>query len=496
MQVLLLILVAVVLVPSDLAVPPRPWLASLVVCGGCLLLVTLAAIQARVLQRDLSGRPAIRRIETIARSQRILQWSAVGLVIVGVIGLGFRSGVRDLLGDLPLLDELVTVLPALLAIVAGWWIYHPFEARAREATLLRRIDAGETIHPPPGRVASVGLQIRSQMLMILVPIALLATTGEIAGILVDRTQPSAGWLSASLPILAIVPAVLLAPWLVVRVAGARPLPAGEIRDALQAMCREARVGVRDLLLWPTNGLVINAGITGLWSRWRWVMLTDGLLESLRREQVMAVMAHELAHARRHHMVWMALSVVALVVAAGVVVDPVVLLLREWRLESGGSIEAIQRDLEWLDVVAMSAVLVVVLSGFGWVSRRFERQADAFAAVRLSQGEQMRVVARVDSVTAPGIDAMSSALLAVSDANGVSSRRFSWRHGSIESRCRHLAGLIDRPIDALPIDRTVKRINLSSIAVILASVLWWWIGSGDDPGGVLDPVVVVEARILR
>ena len=286
MQVLLLILVAVVLLPSDLAEPPRPWLASVVVLGGCLLLVTLAAIQARLLRRELSGRSGIRRIETIARSQRILQWSAVGLVIVGVVLLGFRSGVRNLLGDLPLLDELITISPALVTIIAAWWIYHPFDARVREATLLRRIDAGETIHPPPGRTAWVALQIRSQMLMVLVPIALLATTGEVAGMLVDRTDAQTGWLAASVPMLAFIPAVLLAPWLVVRVAGARPLPAGEIRDTLRAMCRDARVGVRDLLLWPTNGLVINAGITGLWGRWRWVMLTDGLLESLRREQLL------------------------------------------------------------------------------------------------------------------------------------------------------------------------------------------------------------------
>ena len=68
--------------------------------------------------------------------------------------------------------------------------------------------------------------------------------------------------------------------------------------------------------------------------------------------------------------------------------------------------------------------------------------------------------------------MSTALLAVSDSNGVSSKRFSWRHGSIDSRVVHLRSLVEVEVDALPIDRTVRRINFASSAMVTLVGGWW------------------------
>ena len=76
------------------------------------------------------------------------------------------------------------------------------------------------------------------------------------------------------------------------------------------------------------------------------------------------------------------------------------------------------------------------------------------------------------VTADGVDAMSSALLEVSDSNGVPSKRFSWRHGSIASRVGHLQSLVDVAVGNLPIDRTVRRINLASTLMVAVIGGWW------------------------
>ena len=78
------------------------------------------------------------------------------------------------------------------------------------------------------------------------------------------------------------------------------MPAGDIRSSLERMCEVVDVRVRDLLLWPTGGTIVNAAVTGLVPRARWILMTDGLLETLPRPQILAVMAHELGHARKGH----------------------------------------------------------------------------------------------------------------------------------------------------------------------------------------------------
>ncbi|MAD78029.1 MAG: hypothetical protein CMJ51_01490 [Planctomycetaceae bacterium] len=491
MQVLLLILVASVLLPVDGSGGGDPWAAAIPVLGGSVLLVLAASIRSVLLQRELSGPDGPRRIERAARTQRLVQWAAVLIVVGGVIGLGFRDSVRSLVGDPPLLDEALTMAPALLSIIAAWWIFQPFERRASESTLLRRIDDGQPVHPLPGRGAWVAMQVRSQMLVVLVPIALLAFTGESIRMLVSEVDSIPGWAETLLPIVAIVPVVALAPWLVVRLVGATPLPPGEVREILEGMCRRAGVRVRDLLLWPTGGLVINAGVTGIVGSLRWVMLTDGLLDLLHRRQVMAVMAHELAHARRHHLIWMALAVLALAIGMGFLIDPLVVALYQWRIDSGGSMASMQRDLELLDLAAAGLVLIGVLVGFGWVSRRFERQADAFAAVRMSVDDQDEALPVVSS---SGAVSMASALMTVSLANGVPMERFSWRHGSIDSRRRHLESLIGRPIESLPIDRTVRVLNVTSLLVVCLAAGWWGIDlATDGAGGIgFGEVVAMES----
>ena len=123
----------------------------------------------------------------------------------------------------------------------------------------------------------------------------------------------------------------------------------------------------------------------------------------------------------------------------------------------------------IDGVGVAVLLASILVVFGWVSRRFERQADAFAAIQVTR----RIADSTDEVVAPGgVDAMCSALLIVARTNGVSPRRFSWRHGSIDSRCRHLRSLVGRAFGRLPVDREVAWIKIVSVAASATSLGWW------------------------
>ena len=81
----------------------------------------------------------------------------------------------------------------------------------------------------------------------------------------------------------------------------RPLPAGPLRDRLERLA--ARFGFRytDILVWDTDGAIVNAGVTGALPWFRYVLLTDALIEGLDPHEVAAVFGHEVGHIRHRHL---------------------------------------------------------------------------------------------------------------------------------------------------------------------------------------------------
>ena len=263
--------------------------------------------------------------------------------------------------------------------------------------------------------------------------------------------------------------IFIAPWIVVKMLDAVPLPQGEMRREMEESCRSAGVRVRDLMLWRTGGTPGEWGRDGIFPRARWVLLTDGLMERLERDELLAVLGHELAHVRNRHMFWLAASLIAISLGLGACLDPFFALLQNAIYDSGGDFHTMSRRMEWLNVGAAGSVLIGTLVGFGWVSRRFERQADAFAAVHLSR---IAPVAAVPLVLPEAVEAMRSALGSVAVFNGVDPARRSWRHGSISSRQQQLALITGRPTNELPVDAVVNWIKVASVVLIIAGIVFF------------------------
>ncbi|MFM1833372.1 MAG: hypothetical protein RLZZ461_1688, partial [Planctomycetota bacterium] len=261
MQVLLLILVAAVMLPETGESPVGDVASIAIVLGTTAFIVLAGAVHATILRRGLDGPGGLRRLERANRTMRWMQRAAVFTVVVGLVGLGFRASVRRFVGDPPLLDEALSLAPALVAITLAWWIFHPFEQRSRESMLLRRLDEGLPVQAPPARAAWVAIQVRSQLLVLLMPFALLLLGGESMRLALGGLDGAPDWMPIAGSGVVFLLVALLAPAMVVRLVGARPLPPGEVREALESMCRTTGVRVRDLLIWPTGGIVVNAGVT-------------------------------------------------------------------------------------------------------------------------------------------------------------------------------------------------------------------------------------------
>jgi len=410
------------------------------------------------------------------------------------------SGPRDWV----LFDEVAVMLPTLALLVWSWWAYYPIDRRMREATIFRQADMGLPIYPVWTRSEYVLTQARNQFAMILGPLLAIMAWSECLVKLgeaerISETQQL--WLT---PVGA-AGVFLLAPLLIRRLWDTVPLPPGEVRDKLNAMCERHGVKVRELLLWRTFGGTINAAVMGMFGRLRFILLSDGLLDQVSEREVEAVMAHELAHVRLKHLWWLLVSAASGMALLSTVGEQVASFDVAWP--------------SWALPAAFAVGLGLWALMFGWVSRRIERQADTFAARHMAEVYAEHAAAApptaasdaanplayasppnpassADSVnpnptpvapiapvtpaaaadpqtpkyfTTQAVNTMIGALQRVADLNHIVTTRRSWRHGSIAWRQAHLHSLVGLPLEQPPIDALMRRVNLASLLILFVAV---------------------------
>ena len=255
---------------------------------------------------------------------------------------------------------------------------------------------------------------------------------------------------------------VLVPLLVPFLLGLRRLEPGPIRGDLEEMAASAGVGVREIWVWPTDGLIANASVMGLLPGLRCVMFSDGLLEGMSRPQIRAVMAHELGHVVRRHMLWMVVVLLACGVLAVAAVEPLAIEAFE-RLSAGADDSAQQTMAHAVSIATDVSILVIAIILFGYASRRFERQADTFAVQLLSRS------AGRETATPEAVGDMCEALRMVAYLNHVPVARGSWRHGSIAWRMRYLRLLDGAALASMSIDTQVAILRWGSAAIVALAV---------------------------
>lgn len=439
---------------------------------------------------DRAGsRRVILRLELL---DTIAAWMGLGILTFAIAKWGYAQAVREMTGDLVLLDEVLIMAPALALLILIWCCQFPIYRRIREADLLRRLDLGQEVRAPLRLRGYLLHQGRFVLVLILLPI--LGIIGWVET--VDRLWPadwSRGWAEV-VTLLGIVLLFVIAPAVIVRLWATTELPPGSLRERIERIGRDQRVRIGSLRIWHTSGEMANAAVMGIFGRVRTVLMTDRLLASLPEAEIEAVMAHELGHVRRKHLAWLALCMLAILASiglgVGVAVEAIIaaraggqsvepMSAREiWQsyLESMFVLPEMDAEGEglrvWLETAGLAVTLVVGLTVFGWVSRRFERQADTFAVQHLS-GARVGQRDAAAVITPEAAETMSSALRHVAALNAFPIRRFSWRHGSIDWRIRYLRSLVGRRADSLPIDRMIAWLKAGTALLLAVLALAWY-----------------------
>lgn len=467
----------IILALRDLAepgsLPLAQHLTPLAIALGTLLPFAAIALAVQLSMRSLgrmldhSGAPAAAMLSgQVLDASRILTLLAHAWA---VFVLGWLDLVRAAIGDWPAVDELLALAPGAACVVLGWGSYHPIDRRLREATLLGALDRGEQMPSLVPRGIYVWEQIRHNLLFVLVPVTILVAWWEslllATAWAVERYAWAARAAESQWPLVAIhlcgvmvlaacMPLAIRHLWRTAR------LEAGPLRERLVQLGAAHGVGFRDVLVWRTHAQIANAAVIGLARPARYVLMTDTLLERLPLVGVEAVMAHEVAHARRHHIPWLMLGTVVIISLA---FDGAAAALRIFlppEVHPSLSVTGV-----WTLVAGAACI-----AALGFISRRFELQADAFAAQHLSgfrPGRTPRGAA--PPITPEAAYTMIRSLDVVSRLNHSNPARFTLRHGSIRWRQHHLHGLIGAPADALPIDRTVRMIKRGILCGLAATI---------------------------
>jgi len=456
-------------------------------CGGITLVAALAFGLGFWVAFEVShsGHATSRLRRRYALGARLL--TILSLVVYGWIihSVGWSKLVRTNWGlsRLILVDDFAIFLPYLLTQLMVWWGLF-FAERALQ------IRVGLGLARGLGRYLL--LRSRQSLGLILPVILMYVVRRDVFGRFFPSWDESAVAEPVELGVLGAL--VLLISPLFVRLAWpARSLPSGPLRRRLERIA--ARVGFRftDVLVWDTGGMMVNACVTGVMPGFRYVLLSDALVESLTPLEVAAVFGHEIGHVAHRHFLYFAFFFMG---SLGVLS-----LLAEILSRSGPLLV----ELAWLspwnpsvpsDVIEGVALLMALglyfWVVFGQLSRRFERQADVFGSKIVScdlvdcpphtdldndrSPEPIR--GRKPSLCPVGIRIFADALANVARYNGLDQNGRSWRHGSIAHRIAFLEGLERHPEREQRFQQGVLRFRLGlgvvlALAVFLSAVTQTW-----------------------
>ncbi|OFA02822.1 protease HtpX [Janthinobacterium sp. HH107] len=208
-------------------------------------------------------------------------------------------------------------------------------------------------------------------------------------------------------------------------------------NTVRALSERAGIGMPEVAVYEGDA---NAFATGAFKNSALVAVSTGLLQSMNRDEVEAVLGHEIAHVANGDMVTLTLIqgvvntfVVFMARVVGFFVDNV--LLKNNNREGGG------RGIGYFVTVMVCEVIFGLLASIivAWFSRQREFRADAGSAKLLgSPTPMMHALARLGGVP-PGELPQSMQALGISGGNGGWGALFA-THPPIEERIAALRGV--------------------------------------------------------
>jgi len=266
--------------------------------------------------------------------------------------------------------------------------------------------------------------------------------------------------------------------------GCRPISSSEKARELEEFLREKGFKYRRLLSWPIfEGRMMTAGIMGILPRYRYLLITDSLLKALSAEELKAVLAHEMGHAKYRHLLLYVVFFVGFMVLSTGLFDLFFYLFygHPFFLDmmSRGDSQAISLFYMIMSAPMLLCLFVYFRYVMGFFMRHFERQADLYSAETMGGPEP--TISSLEKIAALG---------------GKSRDLPSWHHFSIRERVETLWRTLKDP----GLVRRHNRFVAFSFLIFLVFLggLGYFLNFSDTKQNLTYELVVreLEQRILK
>ena len=204
----------------------------------------------------------------------------------------------------------------------------------------------------------------------------------------------------------------------------RPLE-GPVRNRIEALCRKVGFTFRNIVIWPVfEGKMLTAGVMGLIKNFRYILITKGLISILSEEELDAVIAHEIGHIKKKHLLFYVAFLIGYLILAYASFDVILYLLlsSNWLYVLPKTIQIEESTLMSI-LFTFSLVLLLLIYFrflFGYFMRNCERQADLYAF--MVQGHPWALIRSLEKI---------------SFFSGIARDTPNWHHFSIQERIDYL-----------------------------------------------------------
>ncbi len=214
--------------------------------------------------------------------------------------------------------------------------------------------------------------------------------------------------------------------------GCKPFEKTDRVRELEAFLREKGFRIRNLLKWPIfEGRMMTAGIMGIVPRYRYILITDALMEFVSTEEIKSVIAHEIGHAKYRHMLFYIFFFLGYMVLSFGLSDILFYFFAAqpffMEVLESGEYQATNIFYLALSIPILVTMLLYFRYLMGFFMRHFERQADLYSAVTMGSPR-------------PAISSLEKIALLGGKIRDLP----SWHHFSIKERVDYLWRILREP----------------------------------------------------
>jgi Zn-dependent protease with chaperone function len=443
------------------------FLALTLVFGGCVRLI-FKRLGARL------GTLALTQSDSLYHSA-LVRCSVLAVVVfaIDIYGLGLPSFVNDLplLDRVPTLQALVFLLLFIGLLSMVWGFAFDAYQRLYQPEFTRRDYIASNISfAAPVLLPWLLISFITDLISALpssAPKAFLATTeGQILYFLIFL-----------LAFAVVGPTMIKTFW------RCTPLEDSPQRTQIDRLCRRAGMAYADILRWPLfGGKMITAGVMGLVRRFRYILVTPSLLVLLAADEIDAVVAHEIGHIKKKHLLFYLLFFAGYLLISYVTFDLVlyIIIFAEpiWQLvhHSGANQTMVASVI--FSAMMICVFLVYFRFVFGFFMRNFERQADGYVYVLFDSAGPL-----------------ISTLRKIAFTSGQPADRPNWHHYSIRERIDFLSKCEQDRAWIRRHDAKVRRgIAVYLAALVLLGAVSYQLNMGSMGSKLSDHLI--ETLILR